>query len=108
MWKRRRAERATWEAYLPNDDDKGYGRSRAADTTVREYVAEPLIVFIHGILGDCIKTWGATPSTVVRDGAGLEANVFSFNYPAGLFQDADVRTAARDLAELLRNRFPKF
>ena len=42
-----------------------------------------IVLFIHGVFGDCGRTWGRMPQWVL-DAAGLDLDVASFSYPSRL------------------------
>ena len=42
---------------------------------------EALVVFVHGLFGNCRRTWGRMPQWVL-EAAGLDLDVVSFSYPS--------------------------
>ncbi len=59
-----------------------------------------MVVFIHGIIGHCERTWGNLPQFILRE-ACVECDVFSYQYPAGIGQDAGMKMAAASLGPAL-------
>ena len=55
-----------------------------------------IVLFIHGVFGDCGRTWGRMPQWVL-DAAGLDLDVASFSYPSGLWERTAITPAADDL-----------
>jgi len=51
---------------------------RAADPPANP---EALVVFVHGLFGNCRRTWGRMPQWVL-EAAGLDIDVVSFSYPS--------------------------
>ncbi|MDQ3564091.1 MAG: hypothetical protein M3436_08110 [Pseudomonadota bacterium] len=73
------------------DKDPGSGRS-------------VLMVFVHGIFGDCRGTWGNMPEWVLET-AGSDADVVSFQYPAQLWERTSIPQAADDLKTWIETQF---
>ncbi len=63
-----------------------------------------LIVFAHGIFGDCSDTWGRMPEWVLET-AGQDTEVASFQYPAQLWQRSSIPQASDDLRTWLETQF---
>ncbi len=61
-----------------------------------------LVVFVHGIFGDCRRTWGRMPEWVLGSG---DADVVSFSYPAQLWERTSIAQAADDLKTWLETQF---
>ena len=55
-----------------------------------------MVLFIHGVFGDCGRTWGRMPQWVL-DAAGLDLDVASFSYPSRLWERTAITPAADDL-----------
>jgi NACHT domain-containing protein len=78
-------------------------RRRIGDKPSREAAAETLIVFVHGISGDCQDTWGSLPR-LIHDTLECDANYFSFHYNSRWWQRASIGKAAKHLRQLLIER----
>ncbi len=63
-----------------------------------------LLVFVHGLFGDCRRTWGEMPRWVL-DNAVVELDVISFDYPAQLWERSSIEQAAHDLKTWLSTEF---
>jgi hypothetical protein len=63
-----------------------------------------LVVFVHGLFGDCRRTWGEMPEWVL-DNAGVDLDVISFDYPAQLWERSSIEQAAYDLKTWLSTEF---
>ena len=57
---------------------------------------EALVVFVHGLFGNCRRTWGRMPQWVL-EAAGLDLDVVSFSYPSRPWERAAIPQAADDL-----------
>ncbi len=68
---------------------------RPAPENQREYPG-CLIVFVHGIFGNCMDTWGHMPRWVLES-CPEESDIASFSYPAQVWQRTGVSQAAEDL-----------
>lgn len=68
---------------------------RVAPDDQREYPG-CLIVFVHGIFGDCRETWGDMPRWILEN-CPEESDIASFSYPAQVWQRTGVSQAAQDL-----------
>jgi hypothetical protein len=44
-----------------------------------------MVLYIHGVFGDCRQTWGQMPQWVL-EAAGLDLDVASFSYPSRLWE----------------------
>ncbi|MGH8549433.1 MAG: hypothetical protein ACRERU_12710 [Methylococcales bacterium] len=63
-----------------------------------------LLVFVHGLFGDCRKTWGRMPQWVLEN-AGFELPVISFAYPSRSWHRCSIAQAADDLRAWLETEF---
>ncbi|MCI0668074.1 MAG: ATP-binding protein [Methylococcaceae bacterium] len=63
-----------------------------------------LLVFVHGLFGDCRKTWGQMPQWVLEN-AGLDMPVISFAYPSRSWHRCSIAQAAEDLGAWLETEF---
>lgn len=63
-----------------------------------------LVVFVHGLFGDCQRTWGEMPEWVL-DNAGVDLDVISFDYPAQVWERSSIEQAAYDLKTWLSTEF---
>ena len=93
---------AHWTASAGND-----GRWYKPDPAVPNYRAEMLVVLVHGFLGDCVKTWDDVHFTLHRE-LELTCDVFSYDYPAGLTEDADIQTAGKQLRTVIQPELEKY
>ena len=57
---------------------------------------EALVVFVHGLFGNCRRTWGRMPQWVL-EAAGLDLDVVSFSYPSRPWERAAIPQTADDL-----------
>ena len=53
-------------------------------------------MFVHGLFGNCRRTWGRMPQWVL-EAAGLDLDVVSFSYPSRPWERAAIPQAADDL-----------
>ena len=92
--------------------DDEYGWIHSADTNAANYRPEPLLIFVHGIFGDPIETWKSPGGDIIPEqvllAGGVDLDVFTYRYPAGLQDNADVEEAAEGLAAVLRAQFSRF
>lgn len=63
-----------------------------------------LLVFVHGIFGDCRSTWQRMPDWVINR-AEVDINVISYSYPSGLMHRCSIPQAADDLRVWLETEF---
>jgi triacylglycerol esterase/lipase EstA (alpha/beta hydrolase family) len=63
-----------------------------------------LVIFVHGLFGDSLKTWGKMPEWVLTK-AGVDCDVISFDYPSKPWERSSLEQAADDLAVWLDNEF---
>jgi hypothetical protein len=63
-----------------------------------------LVVFVHGIFGDCSRTWGSVPEWILESG-GIDVDVISFAYPSQIWQRCSIPVAAEDLRTWLETEF---
>ncbi|MGR9106630.1 MAG: hypothetical protein ACU843_06820 [Gammaproteobacteria bacterium] len=63
-----------------------------------------LLVFVHGLFGDCRKTWGRMPRWVLEN-AGVDMPVISFAYPSRSWHRCSIEQAADDLRAWLETEF---
>lgn len=63
-----------------------------------------VLVFVHGLFGDCRKTWGRMPEWVLEN-AGLDMPVISFAYPSRTWHRCSIDQAADDLKAWLETEF---
>ncbi len=54
------------------------------------------MVFVHGLFGNCRRTWGRMPQWVL-EAAGLDLDVVSFSYPSRPWERAAIPQTADDL-----------
>jgi hypothetical protein len=80
-----------------------WGRREKADNPRSDI----LFVYIHGILGDCIETWGELPA-MIKSTMGIECDIFSYSYPAGVYQKASITSAASELEVPLQQLLPTY
>lgn len=66
-----------------------------------------LLVFVHGLFGDCRKTWGRMPQWVLQN-AGFDMPVISFAYPSRSWHRCSIAHAAEDLRAWLETEFRDF
>ena len=66
-----------------------------------------LVVFVHGIFGDCRTTWESMPDWVL-DNVGIDINVVSYSYPSSLLSRCSIPQAADDLRVWLDTDFNDF
>ncbi len=78
---------------------------RASNTSTNN--SRCLIVYVHGIFGDCIETWGNMPKWVLSH-AEIDIDVVSYSYPTGIFQRCSVPQAADDLITWLETEFQDY
>ena len=81
-------------------EDSRYGlihRSKANNSTC-------LLVFVHGLFGNCRGTWRQMPEWVLER-CGCDIDVVSFDYPSQWWQRTSVSQAADDLRTLLEIEF---
>jgi len=67
------------------------------------------IVFVHGILGDSVKTWGSFPDLLIDDPDLPELDILMWGYSSGLVPDnyEDVETESGVLMSDLRLQLPE-
>ncbi len=87
----------------------GFWNSRSRYGVIHHLNGKPaapstLLVFSHGLFGDCRRTWGEMPRWVL-DNAGVDLDVISFDYPAQLWQRSSIEQAANDLNTWLSTEF---
>jgi pimeloyl-ACP methyl ester carboxylesterase len=63
-----------------------------------------LLVFVHGLFGDCRRTWGRMPEWVLAK-AQADVRVISFSYPSRTWQRSSIAYAADDLHTWLETEF---
>ncbi len=63
-----------------------------------------LVVFVHGIFGDCGRTWSKVPEWILESG-GIDVDVISFAYPSRIWQRCSIPLAAEDLRMWLETEF---
>jgi hypothetical protein len=82
-----------------------YGYVHYADRSDPCYQAGIALVFIHGILGDSLETWGDLPEQALKL-AKVDIDVFTFSYPKRLWERASNEDAAESLERVLTDQFP--
>ena len=70
----------------------------------RSAAPETLLVFVHGLFGDCRRTWGQMPEWVLQ-AADTDLDVVSFGYPTKVWERCSVPLAADDLRTWLETEF---
>jgi pimeloyl-ACP methyl ester carboxylesterase len=63
-----------------------------------------LVVFVHGLFGDCRRTWGRMPEWVLQ-AADADLDVVSFGYPTKLWERSSIPLAVDDLRTWLETEF---
>jgi hypothetical protein len=101
---RRTPEQETEKIFWNHVIDK-YGYVHYADRSDPCYHAGIALVFIHGILGDSLETWGDLPEQVLKL-ANVDIDVFTFSYPKRLWESASNEDAAESLGRVLIDQFP--
>jgi hypothetical protein len=81
-----------------------YGVYHSANKHDPRYRPDMLLIFVHGLFGDCIGTWTVLPELIMRV-AGIEAECLSFSYNTLPWAAASISAAATDLQTLLRARY---
>ncbi len=81
-----------------------YGLIHQAGQQNPQHPTECLVVFVHGLFGDCRATWGQMPEWVV-DNIGVDVDVVSFSYPSKVWHRSSVSQAADDLATWMETEF---
>ncbi len=66
-----------------------------------------IVLYIHGVFGDCRHTWGRMPQWVL-EAAGLDLDVASFAYPAQLWERTAITQAADDLKTWLETELKPY
>jgi hypothetical protein len=90
-----------------SQEDPEYGWIHLADRKAENFRAGVLVVFVHGIFGESRESWGDTPRLAL-EAAKIDADAFSFRFPASLTENADVMTAAAALGAALREKFSSY
>src|SRR6185369_6096073 len=81
------------------------GGIRNGDPQSPKYCPEHLLVFVHGVNADYLKTWRHLPKWLIRR-LGVEIDVFNFSYPSKAWHKASIQQAALKLLADLNNQFP--
>ncbi len=76
-------------------------------TEKQQVKATCLLIFVHGLFGNSIATWGQMPRWVLEN-ADLEMNVLSFSYPSKLWHRTSISQAAYDLQTWIETEFGDF
>ena len=79
-------------------------RYGAIHRTTKAANSRCLVVFVHGLFGDSLKTWGKMPEWVLTK-AGVNCDVISFDYPSKPWERSSLEQAGDDLAVWLDNEF---
>jgi pimeloyl-ACP methyl ester carboxylesterase len=87
-----------------NEEEPGKGWVHWANRRAANYQRDPLLVFVHGLAGNGRSTWRSAPRLIL-DKLGIDIDVFTFDYPAGLFEEADIEIAAQTLGTILCEKF---
>ena len=83
-----------------------YGVICQAERASRAQSPGCLVVFVHGLFGDCQRTWARMPEWVIER-SGVKVDVASFSYPAQIWQRtsiSQVPSSPSRLAQLSRSR----
>lgn len=96
-------EKLAWAADFWNDPPEDFGNFHRAKQGTACFVADTLLVFVHGILGDRFETWDALPVRLLRR-AEMDLDVLTFSYPAHEWQKASIDGAAGDLQTVIEQR----
>ncbi len=89
------------------DNSSKYGVRHTAMQPLDAQGPKVLLVFVHGLFGDCARTWGNMPAWVL-DAAGTDIDVASFDYPARMLQKTSIPAAAQDLHTWLQSELASF
>lgn len=89
-----------------NEEDPQYGWIHRANPKAPNFRPGVLLVFVHGIFGESRTSWEETPRLALER-AKIEADVFSFRFPASITEDAGVIEAAKHLGTALRENFSR-
>jgi hypothetical protein len=89
-----------WDHQVPR-----YGWIHTSDRKSPKYKPELLLVFVHGIMGSALGTWGELPEQILA-GADMDADAFTFEYAAGPLHRCSIETASEDLHTALRILYP--
>lgn len=81
-----------------------YGITHKASPRDQSVAPGCLLVFVHGIFGDCSRTWGSVPEWILESG-GIDVDVISFAYPSRIWQRCSIPLAAEDLRIWLETEF---
>ncbi len=84
-----------------------YGLLHQADRNASDFRRDVLIVYVHGIFGDPLETWGDTPEWVAKK-ANSNVDALSFSYPACLWDKTSIERAAEDLEVCLTTGFSQY
>ena len=69
--------------------------------------SDVLLVFVHGLFGDSLKTWKQMPEWVLQR-SGIDVNVATFSYPSKLWERTSLSQAADDLRTWMQIEFLDF
>lgn len=81
-----------------------YGIGHKASRRDQSVAPGCLVVFVHGMFGDCSRTWGSVPEWTLESG-GTDVDVISFAYPSQIWQRSSIPLAAEDLRTWLETEF---
>jgi len=69
--------------------------------------ANVLLVFVHRLFGDSLKTWKLMPEWILQR-SGIDVNVATFSYPSKLCERTNLSQAADDLRTWMQIEFLDF
>jgi hypothetical protein len=92
----------TFSSNFWDEDDHQYGMFHSPHAPSTDKHEDTLVVFVHGILGSPVGTWGDTPRLLLQAG-GCDLAVLNFQYPAGI-AGGDIEAAAKHLTSALSRR----
>ncbi|MGH6634606.1 MAG: hypothetical protein ACRED0_00190, partial [Gammaproteobacteria bacterium] len=81
-----------------------YGIAHKANRGSQSMAPGCLLVFVHGIFGDCGRTWGKVPEWIL-DSCGIDVDTVSFAYPSQIWERSSIPLAAEDLRIWLQTEF---
>jgi len=85
-------------------DMSRYGAVHKAQLHDTGFEGRCLIIYVHGLFGDCVKTWGTMPEWVLEN-ASVDTDVISYAYPSRSWQRSSISQAADDLRAWLETEF---